>query len=91
VPFIAVAALLLPVPLFLQQSFLQLGDATAASVSLAAVTAALPLAMLAGLIIRLRRGMPRGMAIVDVVAMIAVLQWTMVLAAWNLLPLRLWQ
>lgn len=54
VPFLAVMALLLPLPFFLRQSFLQLGD-------------------------------------VEVVAMLAVLQWMIVLAAWDLVPLRLWR
>ena len=43
---IATVLLLLPVPLFLLQSYTQLGDRTAASLTLYAVTAALPLLML---------------------------------------------
>lgn len=90
VPFLAVIALLLPLPFFLQQSFLQLGDATVASVLLAAVTAALPLAMVVGLVFHFRRCTTGVMAALDVLAMLAVLQWTIVLAGWNLLPFRLW-
>jgi hypothetical protein len=89
-PFLAVVALLLPLPLFLRQSFLQLGDATVASVTLAVVTAALPLAMLVGLVLQLRSRSVRGMAVVEVIAMFGVLQWMITLAAWNLVPLRLW-
>jgi hypothetical protein len=91
VPFIAVTALLLPLPLFFRQSFLQLGDATVASVSLAAVTAMLPLGMLAGLVLQLRNRTSGLMAAVDIAAILAVLQWTIILAAWDLLPLRLWR
>ena len=91
VPFLAVIALLLPLPLFLRQSFLQLGDVTAASVALAVVTVTLPLAMLIGLVLQLRSRTAGVMAAVDMVATLAVLQWTVVLAAWNLVPLRLWQ
>ena len=90
-PFLAAIALLLPLPLFFQQSFLQLGDVTAASVTLAIVTTILPLAMFAGIVLQLRRRTVRGMAIVDVMAMLGVLQWMIILAAWNLVPLRLWR
>lgn len=87
VPFAASIALLVPVPLFLGQSFLRFADVTAASISLAIVTAALPLAMAFGLwrwFSRGERNMAQGMA------MAAVLQWTGVLAWWGLVPLRLW-
>jgi CubicO group peptidase (beta-lactamase class C family) len=90
VPWLALLALVLPVPLFLRQSFLQLGDLTPASALLAASTAALPLAMAFGLYRHLR-AKPRGAwARADMVAMLAVGQWTLVLAAWGLLPMRLW-
>jgi CubicO group peptidase (beta-lactamase class C family) len=90
VPVLGVVALLLPLPLFLRQSFLQLGDLTLASGTLAAVTAALPLTMLIGLFLRIRGGQRGPVAMLDVLAMLAVLQWAIVLAAWGLLPLRLW-
>lgn len=90
IPWIGIAALLLPVPLFLRQSFMAMGDFTPASATLAVVTVLLPLTMLAGLIIALRRRPWSTTAIVDALAMIAVLQWTAVLACWGLLPLRLW-
>jgi len=90
VPFLGVLALMLPLPLFLRQSLLQLGDPTAASVLLAIVTALLPLAMLLGLGLQLRRRRAGAIAVLDVLAMLAVLQSTTVLAAWGLVPLRLW-
>ena len=90
VPFLGVLALMLPLPLFLRQSLLQLGDPTAASVLLAIVTALLPLAMLLGLGLQLRRCRAGAIAVLDVLAMLAVLQSTTVLAAWGLVPLRLW-
>lgn len=89
-PLLSVLALVLPVPLFYWQSFLQLGDLTPASALLAVVTAALPLAMLAGLILQVRRRRDGGAAVMDSLAMFAVLQFAMVLGAWGLLPLRLW-
>lgn len=90
VPFFGVAALLLPLPLFLQQSFLQLGDLTPASGLLAAVTGSLPVAMLAGLALMLPRRPWRALAWIDVVSMLAVLQFAAVLAGWGLMPLRMW-
>ncbi|WP_165390954.1 serine hydrolase domain-containing protein [Pseudoduganella lutea] len=87
VPFAGVLALLLPLPLFYRQSFLQLGDVTAASVVLAATTAALPLAMLVGLAAAVRRP---SRPVADMAVLAAVLQLALVLAAWGLLPLRLW-
>jgi hypothetical protein len=89
-PFLAVTALFLPLPFFLYQSFLRLGEATAASVSLALVTGALPLAMAIGILLHARRRPPGATAVLDIAALFAVLQWTIVLAAWNLIPLRLW-
>ncbi len=90
VPWLAVLALGLPIPWFLRQSFLQLGDPTAAGMLLAATTAALPLALAFGLYRHLRQR-PRGAwAWADLVAMLAIAQWTVVLASWGLLPLRLW-
>lgn len=90
VPFLGIVALLLPLPLFLRQPFLAMGDLTIASGSLACVTALLPLAMTAGLALSLRRRQWSAIAVVDAVAMAAVLQWTLVLAWWGLWPARLW-
>ena len=88
VPVLAVLALVLPAPFLARQSFLALGDLTVGSALLALVTLALPLAMVHGLW-RWARARPRR-SIVDAVAMAAVLQLTIVLAAWGLVPFRLW-
>lgn len=90
IPFAGMVALLLPLPFFLGQSFLQLGDLTMASGLLAIVTALLPVTMLAGLFLNLRHRPWPLRTRIDVAAMLAVLQWTVVLAVWGLLPLRLW-
>lgn len=87
-PFIAVAALLLPAPFFATQPFLQMGDATPASVLLACLTALLPLAMLAGLVQAWRAGRQ---ALADGAALAATLQWLLVLAAWEAIPVVLWR
>jgi CubicO group peptidase (beta-lactamase class C family) len=85
-PYAGTLALLLPLPLFYRQSLLQLGDMTAASVLLAAVTALLPIALCIGLAVSLRRKQLGA----DTIAMLAVLQAALLLATWGLLPLRLW-
>ena len=90
VPFLAAVALALPVPFFLSQSFMQLGDLTIASALLALVTGALPLAMVFGLWRRVvQRGAERR-GMLEAMAAVSVLQWAVVLASWGLLPLRLW-
>ncbi len=86
-PFAGVTALLLPVSLFCTQSYLALGDTTIASATLAMVTALLPVTMLAGLVRGIRHWPTSRF---DIVAMLGVLQLTVVLAAWGLVPLRLW-
>ena len=90
VPFVATAALLLPIPFFVSQSFLALGDVTTGSVTCAVVTGLLPLALAIGLVRGYRRGLGSTWARLDALAMAAALQWTLVLAAWGLLPLKLW-
>lgn len=88
---IATALLVLPVPLFLLQSYTQLGDRTAASLALYAVSAALPLLMLlqAWHSVGGREGLARGR--VNLAAALLVLQWCAVLAAWGMLPFALWR
>lgn len=90
IPFLASVALFLPIPLFFSQSFLQLGDLTPASGLLALVTGILPLSMLFGLWRSFGRDAANRGALRDKLAMLGVLQWSMVLAFWGLMPLRLW-
>lgn len=89
-PFLAVVALAIPVPLFLTQSFLAMGDLTPASGALAVVTGLLPLAMTYGLMQRFRTDPQGRLERLEIMAMAGGLQWTIVLFAWGLLPLRLW-
>lgn len=89
-PLLSIIALALPIPFFLQQSFLQLGDVTPATLLLAFVTGLLPVALIVGIIMAFRRRAPRTRDHLDLVAMLGVLQWLLVLAAWHLWPIRLW-
>lgn len=85
IPLASTLVLLLPVPFFYSQSFLELGDRTAATLLLAAVTGILPVAMAWGV----WRGRRDG-HIGDRIALVAVLQCLALLAVWGLIPFRLW-
>lgn len=89
IPLIAMGALLVPALLMLRQSFLQMGDVTAGSISLAFVTATMPIALATGLA-HVARGTRKGWARVDTVALVLALQGWVVLAAWGLMPIRMW-
>ena len=90
-PLAGVLMLFAPMPFFAGQSFMQLGDFTLASGLLAFATAALPCAIVYGLL-RLpasrRRVAHPGL---DCAAMLAAAQWLTVLAAWGMLPFILWR
>lgn len=88
----AVLVLLVLAPLlFLTQPFLAIGDPTPATVTLAILTGALPVALLLSFVERLRGGVIARAAIVDTVALAGALQWCGVLAVWGVLPLMLWR
>ncbi|WP_263570726.1 serine hydrolase domain-containing protein [Roseateles oligotrophus] len=82
---LACAALLLPLPLFLAQPWLAIGDPGPATWSVYLATLALPGLMLAQAVLS---GCQRQAA--DLLAALALLQACALLAAWGLLPLVLW-
>lgn len=91
-PLACLLALALPLPLFLNQSFLALGDLTPASASLALVTALLPVGIAYGLLRALTARTGAGRAdYPGALALAAVLQWLLVLAAWKMIPVVLWR
>lgn len=73
----------------LGMSWQTMGEIGLASVSLAVLTAVLPLAALYGLA-RARQHVSRWRGRADMVALAGLLQWCAVLAAWGLLPFRIW-
>lgn len=91
VPFASVLMLFAPLPFFLNQSFLALGDLTMASALLAIASCALPLGMFYGLIRLVMRRRPIRRPALDCAALLAVLQWTIVLVAWGMLPYVMWR
>jgi CubicO group peptidase (beta-lactamase class C family) len=88
--FIAICLLALPVPFFLGQSFMALGDFTLASGLLALVTLILPI----GMILTIARAMltdgNAALRTLHGIMAVFVLQWCVVLAGAGLLPMRLW-
>ena len=90
-PLAAVLTLFVPVPFFLSQPFLQLGDLTMASGSLAFASCALPLGVGYGLFRLMARAQPVRHPALDCAALLAASQWTIVLAAWGMLPFMMWR
>ena len=88
--FVALILLSVPMPFFMSQSFMALGDFTIASGLLAAVTVLLPLGML-WTIYRVWKGNSIStITLLNGLAAVFALQWCAVLAIEGLLPLRLW-
>jgi CubicO group peptidase (beta-lactamase class C family) len=88
--FVTISLLVVPIPFFMTQSFMALGDMTLASVLLASATLLLPLGMLLT-IWRVRKSWRSSkLNLLHGLAAMFVLQWCAVLIAAGLLPLRLW-
>ncbi len=90
-PVLSLALLVLAPLLYLTQSFMAIGDPTVANVSVAALTALLPLTTLGAVVARVRAGMSSLGAKLDFFSMLMALQWFGVLAYWGLMPLMLWR
>ncbi|MDX2057867.1 MAG: serine hydrolase domain-containing protein [Gemmatimonadales bacterium] len=90
-PVVGLGLLVVAPVLFLRESFLTVGDPTFANSTVATLTGLLPLAMLIGVAGRVRAGLRGPAARLDLVMLVAGLQWCGVLAAWGLLPLALWR
>jgi len=87
---VALLLLLVPVPFFLGQSFMALGDQTVASVLLALVTLLLPLGLVHTLLRVRAHYRQQVLARLYGLAALFLLQWCVVLMQAGLLPLRLW-
>jgi hypothetical protein len=88
--YVACLLLVVPIPFFATQSFMALGDKTAASILLAIVTLLLPIGMLLSVLLAMRKGNRSRIDRLHAAAALCVLQWCAVLASNDLLPLRLW-
>jgi CubicO group peptidase (beta-lactamase class C family) len=89
-PFTATLFLFVPLPLFLTQSFLNIGEFTLASALLALATTILPFAMTYGLWRIFTHEKLSKMNLLNSLAMVAALQWSLILALWGVFPLLLW-
>jgi CubicO group peptidase (beta-lactamase class C family) len=89
--FVASALLIAPLPFFLTQSFMALGDFTIASALLAIVTLLLPIGMLSTIILATKKWRVSRINLLHGLAATFVLQWCAVLMATGMLPFRLWQ
>lgn len=85
-PFLSIVGLLIPIPFLLNQSFLNLGDFTFANVLLAIVTSTLPISMIFGSI-KIWRNKT---LTIDALGTLFILQWTVILIFWGVIPFRLW-
>jgi CubicO group peptidase (beta-lactamase class C family) len=88
--FVASALLIAPLPFFLTQSFMALGDFTIASALLAIVTLLLPIGMLSTIILATKKWRVSRINLLHGLAATFVLQWCAVLMATGMLPFRLW-
>ena len=88
--FLSIVFLFIPVPFFLLQSFVSIGDITPASVMLAIFTFLLPFGLIASAWLYVKNGMPRFFDKADFLAIIFLFQWVIVLAFWGLIPFFLW-
>ena len=88
--FVALALLPVPIPFFLRQSFMALGDFTLASALLATVTLLLPVGLILTMIFAWRARTKTRVNLLHSIAAVFALQWCVVLIAAGMLPLRLW-
>lgn len=90
-PALCLALLVVAPGLYLTQSFLAIGDPTPANLAMAVLSGVLPVALLHGAVQRVRAGVGTLRARLDLGAIVGLLQWYAVLAAWGLAPLMLWR
>jgi CubicO group peptidase (beta-lactamase class C family) len=88
--FIASALLFTPIPFFLTQRFMALGDPTFAGGLLATVTMLLPIGMLLTVLLTTKTWKTARIDLLNGAAAALVLQWCVVLVAAGMLPFRLW-
>lgn len=88
--FLSIVLLFVPVPFFLSQSFVSIGDLTAASLLLAISTFLLPFGLAASAWLYIKNGMLKFYDKTDFLAVAFSLQWIIVLAFWGLIPFILW-
>jgi len=88
--FITIMLLFVPIPFFMTQSFMAIGDFTLASALLAAVTLLLPIGMISTIWCASKKWRESHVNLIHGMGAAFVLQWCLVLFVAGMLPLRLW-
>lgn len=89
--FLSIMLLFIPIPFFLFQSFISIGDLTLAGGMSAIVTLILPFGLLASAWLYFKNGTPGYFEKLNFLAIAFSFQWVLVLAFWGLIPLILWR
>jgi CubicO group peptidase (beta-lactamase class C family) len=87
---LGILSLLIPIPFFLNQSFVALGDQNVASILLFISTIILPIGLGISAIQFIKRRTTKLQARLDLLAVLFSIQWLLVLFFWNLIPFKLW-
>jgi hypothetical protein len=87
-PYFNMIAFVIPVYLFFQQSFLEFGEKTTASIFLAVLSGSLPIVLVIGLIKQF--SVSKSVSF-DLLGIIAALQLCLLLVYWRVVPLVFWQ
>jgi CubicO group peptidase (beta-lactamase class C family) len=88
--FCAIVFLFVPVPFFLSQPFIAIGNQNLASMLLMAATVVLPVGVLASLVRYFRQKPGSLLQKIDLVTLLLALQGIGLLAFWGMIPFRLW-
>jgi CubicO group peptidase (beta-lactamase class C family) len=88
--FLGVLSLLIPIPFFLTQSFIEIGNKGTASILLMLSTIVLPLGTVVSGIHFWNNKSKKTTTIFDIIALICVFQFLCLLIFWGLIPFRFW-
>ena len=88
--FLGILSLLIPVPFFLNQPFVAIGDKSIASILLMLSTIILPLGTVFSGIHFWKNNTPKIYKSFDVIALIFVFQFLCLLLYWGIIPFRIW-
>ncbi|WP_448563305.1 serine hydrolase domain-containing protein [Thalassotalea ganghwensis] len=90
--FINLILFIVPIVLFINQSFLRFGDVTAASLSLAVLSGGLLLSIIASLYVCVKKSsISKTVFKMDVIALLLSLQFCIVLLLWQQIPVVFWR
>lgn len=89
-PFGSILLFALPITAFVQQSFMRFGELTFASGLLTLVSLALPVSLLIAIALITKRQTISTADKLDRLAMLALLQFCLLLGYWNMLPIKYW-